>query len=50
MPDIKSADGIVMNDGCGRLSRKMALAIQDKLGLVDLPSAHQGRIGGAKGL
>ncbi|RFU28427.1 hypothetical protein B7463_g7905, partial [Scytalidium lignicola] len=47
-PDIESK--LVMNDGCGRMSRKMAIAIRDKLGLHELPSAFQGRIGGAKGL
>jgi hypothetical protein len=47
--DIQAVNG-KMNDGCGRLSREMAMSIRDELGLVNLPSAYQGRIGGAKGL
>ncbi|KAH8817394.1 RNA dependent RNA polymerase-domain-containing protein [Xylogone sp. PMI_703] len=50
LPDIRSDAGFVMNDGCGLMSRKMAIAIREKLGLSELPSAFQGRIGGAKGL
>lgn len=50
-PETKADGGkIVMNDGCGRMSREMAIAVRDKLGLSELPSAFQGRIGGAKGL
>lgn len=41
----------VMNDGCARISRAAALAIAEMLGIDShVPSAFQGRIGGAKGL
>lgn len=40
-----------MNDGCARMSRAAARAIAEKLGIDShVPSAFQGRIGGAKGL
>jgi hypothetical protein len=46
-----SGDGKeVMNDGCGRLSRKMAMDVANCLGLTYVPSGFQGRIGSAKGL
>ena len=42
----------VMNDGCARMSRTLASAIASDLGLSHghIPTAFQGRIGGAKGL
>jgi hypothetical protein len=39
-----------MNDGCARISRKLAKAVSDQLGLDRTPSVFQGRISGAKGL
>jgi hypothetical protein len=49
-PDLLSEDGEkVMNEGCGRLSPKMANNIVQCLGLSHLPSGFQARIGGAKG-
>jgi hypothetical protein len=39
----------VTNDGCGRLSLKMANNVVKCLGLSHLPSGFQARIGGAKG-
>ncbi|KAI9878540.1 MAG: hypothetical protein M1830_000594 [Pleopsidium flavum] len=42
---------MVMNDGCARISRAAAWAIAEILGIdAHVPSAFQGRIGGAKGL
>jgi hypothetical protein len=50
VPDMMSSDGKeVMNDGCGRLSLKMAINIVKCLGLSYVPSGFQARIGGAKG-
>lgn len=41
----------VMNDGCALMSRPLANAICDQLGITgNTPSAFQGRIAGAKGL
>lgn len=41
----------VMNDGCARMSRAAARATAEMLGIDShVPSAFQGRIGGAKGL
>ena len=40
----------VMNDGCARISRSAARDITEALGLDTVPSAFQGRIGGAKGM
>ena len=40
----------VMNDGCARISRAAARDITEALGLDTVPSAFQGRIGGAKGM
>jgi hypothetical protein len=49
-PDLLSDDTKeVMNDGCGRLSLKMARNIVQCLGLNYIPSGFQARIGGAKG-
>jgi hypothetical protein len=49
--DVIGDDGKeVMNDGSGRISLSLALAIQKQLGTPTLPTAIQGRISGAKGL
>ncbi|POS76903.1 RNA-directed RNA polymerase [Diaporthe helianthi] len=40
----------VMNDGVGRMSRKVAKMIQSALGLSSPPCAVQGRLGSAKGM
>ena len=48
--DIKSPTGKVMNDGIGRLSLSIARKVQAELGLSDMPSAVQGRMGSAKGM
>ncbi|KAL1843523.1 hypothetical protein VTJ49DRAFT_1116 [Mycothermus thermophilus] len=48
--DIMSPIGKVMNDGIGRMSRSVARKVRDALGLTDIPSAIQGRIGSAKGM
>ncbi|KAK3322996.1 RNA dependent RNA polymerase-domain-containing protein [Apodospora peruviana] len=48
--DIKSPIGKVMNDGIGRMSRNVARKIRDVLGISDIPSAVQGRLGPAKGM
>ena len=40
----------VMNDGCALISRAAARAVTEALGLDSVPSAFQGRIGGAKGM
>lgn len=47
-PDI--ATGKVMNDGCARISRTAAEHVAKMQGLDYIPSAFQGRIGGAKGV
>ena len=50
-PDSIPADKFkVMNDGCARISRAAAIDITELLGLDTMPSAFQGRIGGAKGV
>lgn len=49
--DLLSTDGKkVMNDGVGRMSRKVAKMIQTALGLSSPPCAVQGRLGSAKGM
>ncbi|AEO68606.1 uncharacterized protein THITE_2079458 [Thermothielavioides terrestris NRRL 8126] len=48
--DILSPAGKIMNDGIGRMSRSVARKIRDALGLSDIPSAIQGRMGSAKGM
>ncbi|KAK7730484.1 hypothetical protein SLS63_005729 [Diaporthe eres] len=49
--DLLSTDGKkVMNDGVGRMSRKVAKMIQTALGLSSHPCAVQGRLGSAKGM
>lgn len=48
--DLLSPTGKVMNDGIGRMSRGVARRVRDKLGLTDIPSAIQARIGSAKGM
>ena len=40
----------VMNDGCAMMSLDMAKEVARQLGLTELPTAFQARIGGAKGL
>ncbi|KAK1833678.1 RNA dependent RNA polymerase-domain-containing protein [Podospora conica] len=48
--DILSEAGKVMNDGIGRMSIAVARKVRDRLGLTDIPSAIQARIGSAKGM
>lgn len=48
--DLLSPTGKVMNDGIGRVSLSIARRVQADLGLSDLPSAIQGRMGSAKGM
>lgn len=48
--DILSPIGKVMNDGIGLMSRGVARKIRDVLGLSDMPSAVQARLGPAKGM
>ncbi|KAK3331647.1 RNA dependent RNA polymerase-domain-containing protein [Cercophora scortea] len=48
--DILSPIGKVMNDGIGVMSRSVARKVRDVLGLTDIPSAVQGRMGPAKGM
>ncbi|KAK0747260.1 RNA dependent RNA polymerase-domain-containing protein [Apiosordaria backusii] len=48
--DILSPIGKLMNDGIGRMSRTVARRIRDIMGLTEIPSAVQGRIGPAKGM
>ncbi|KAK4649820.1 hypothetical protein QC762_704790 [Podospora pseudocomata] len=48
--DMLSPIGKVMNDGVGRMSRTVARKIRDIMGLTEIPSAVQGRIGSAKGM
>ncbi|KAK4202126.1 putative RNA dependent RNA polymerase [Triangularia verruculosa] len=48
--DMVSPIGKVMNDGIGRMSRTVARRIRDIMGLTEIPSAVQGRIGPAKGM
>lgn len=43
-------DANVMNDGCGRISFSAAQRIAKILKLEPIPTAFQGRIGGAKGI
>lgn len=44
------ADGMVMNDGIGRISLSLAKKVAESLGLSDCPSCFQGRLGSAKGM
>jgi hypothetical protein len=48
--DVLSPTGNVMNDGCGRMSFGTARLVRNCLGLQEIPSAVQGRIGSAKGM
>lgn len=48
--DIMSPDGIVMNDGIGRMSLGVARKVQEALDLSEMPSAIQARLGPAKGM
>lgn len=45
-----SVKGMVMNDGCARISRAAASQISRMLGLESVPSVSQARIGGSKGI
>jgi len=48
--DIESETGNVMNDGIGLMSPGVARRVRDVLGLSEIPSAIQGRLGSAKGM
>lgn len=48
--DMMSPADRVMNDGIARVSISIARKVQQTLGLPDLPSAIQGRMGSAKGM
>ncbi|KAB5517511.1 RNA dependent RNA polymerase-domain-containing protein [Coniochaeta sp. 2T2.1] len=48
--DILSPTGKVMNDGIARVSLSIARMVQLQLGLSDMPTAIQGRMGSAKGM
>ncbi|KAK3357827.1 RNA dependent RNA polymerase-domain-containing protein [Lasiosphaeria hispida] len=48
--DLTSPTGRVMNDGIARMSRAVARMIRDVLGLTELPTAVQARLGEAKGM
>ena len=49
--DTVGSDGkTIMNDGCPLMSLELAVEITYRLKLDEVPSAFQGRIGGAKGL
>ncbi|KAK8121515.1 RNA-dependent RNA polymerase SHL2 [Apiospora kogelbergensis] len=48
--DLKSYAGNVMNDGIGKISKGLMMKVRDALGLGNIPSAIQGRLGSAKGL
>ncbi|KAL7920937.1 RNA dependent RNA polymerase domain-containing protein [Trichoderma austrokoningii] len=41
---------MVMNDGIGRISPRLAKKVAELLGLTDCPSCFQGRLGSAKGM
>jgi hypothetical protein len=43
-------NGIIMNDGAGRISYKLADQVRLSLGLTYIPAVFQGRLGEAKGL
>jgi hypothetical protein len=45
-----SDEGKTMNDGCARISKSLGREIALKIGLENIPSVFQARIGGAKGL
>lgn len=49
IPDIKR-NGYIFSDGIGKISSIIALAISNALGLHDIPSAFQVRLGGYKGV
>ncbi|KAH9903554.1 RNA dependent RNA polymerase-domain-containing protein [Xylariomycetidae sp. FL2044] len=48
--DILSPTDRVMNDGIARMSPALCRQIRDAMGLVDVPTAYQGRFGSAKGM
>jgi len=50
VPDIKSAKGEIMNDGCSVVSPKVMQEIRRILDLHETPTAVQARLGGAKGV
>ncbi|KAI9725023.1 MAG: hypothetical protein M1812_000299 [Candelaria pacifica] len=51
VPDrVPMPDGVVMNDGCARISYPAACGIAQALHLEYLPCAYQGRIAGGKGV
>lgn len=47
--DELSESGNIMNDGIGRVSVSLARKIRDHLGLAEVPTGFQGRIGSGKG-
>lgn len=47
--DKRSTAGNVMNDGIGRFSVSLGRKIRDYLGLAEVPTGFQGRIGSGKG-
>ncbi|KAI9594184.1 RNA dependent RNA polymerase-domain-containing protein [Syncephalis fuscata] len=51
IPDIITTDGAyTFSDGVGRMSLAIARAVEEKMGLKELPSAVQFRLGGCKGV
>lgn len=49
--DIRNShEGKIMNDGCARISKSLGREIAQKIGLENIPSVFQARIGGAKGI
>ncbi|KAJ9136867.1 RNA-dependent RNA polymerase [Pleurostoma richardsiae] len=48
--DLESPSENVMNDGVARMSLSVARKLRDILGLSDIPSAVQARLGSAKGM
>ncbi|CUS10551.1 unnamed protein product [Tuber aestivum] len=50
VPDMKSAKGEIMNDGCSVVSPKVMQEIRKILDLDETPTAVQARLGGAKGV
>ncbi|KAI9838363.1 MAG: hypothetical protein M1819_005631 [Sarea resinae] len=49
-PDTTNSRGVVMNDGCAKISPGAARTIASALGLDHVPSAFQGRLGPSKGM
>jgi RNA dependent RNA polymerase len=48
--DMRSPENNIMNDGCARISKSLGREIALQIGLENIPSVFQARIGGAKGL